>query len=75
VVAYPETDGKSNTSVVVKHWDTGTGVQVRLYTLQGSGHVIPSKIYHFPRIIGPNASDISGPEEIVQFFEQVLDDQ
>ena len=74
VVEYPETDGMSDTSVVAKHWDTGSGVQVRLYRLQGSGHVIPSKIYRFPRIIGPNASDISGPEEIVRFFEQVLNE-
>ena len=72
IVEYPQTDGMPDTSVVATHWRGVKNVAVSLYRLQGSGHVIPSKIYHFPRIIGPNASDISGPEEIVKFFNQTL---
>lgn len=73
VVEYPETDGMPNTSVIATHWNGIDNTQVRLYRLQGSGHVIPSKLYDFPAFIGPNAGDISGPEEIVQFFNQVMD--
>lgn len=73
IVEYPETDGLPYTSVVAKHWHGINDTDVRLYRLQGSGHVIASKIYDFPAYIGPNASDISGPEEIVRFFNGTLD--
>ncbi len=73
IVEYPETDGMPYTSVIATHWDGINNIEVRLYRLQGSGHVIPSKIYDFPDYIGPNASDISGPQEIVKFFNQVID--
>ena len=72
IVEYPEVDGMLYTSVVSTHWNGINGTDVRLYRLQGSGHVIPSKIYDFPEYIGPNASDISGPEEIVRFFNDTL---
>lgn len=72
VVEYPETDGMPNTSVVATHWNGVNNTQIRLYRLQGSGHVIASKLYDFPDYIGPNASDISGPEEIIKFFNQTL---
>jgi len=42
---------------------------VRLYTLQGSGHVMPSKVVNFARILGANASSIEGAEEIWSFFK------
>ncbi|MDA9664266.1 prolyl oligopeptidase family serine peptidase [bacterium] len=68
VIQYPETDGMPNTSVIATHWNGLNGTQVQLFRLQGSGHVIASKLYDFPDYIGPNASDISGPEEIIKFF-------
>lgn len=71
IIEYPELDGIANTSVIARHWDSISGVAVRLYTLKGSGHVIPSKFVRFPRIMGPSAGDISGPEEIVRFFEKI----
>lgn len=73
IVEYPETDGLPYTSVIATHWNGINDTNVRLYRLQGSGHVIASKIYDFPEYIGPNASDISGPEEIVRFFNDSLD--
>ena len=71
IIAFPEADGVASTSVTAKHWSGTNGVEVRLYTLEGAGHVIPSKRSRFPRILGPSAGDISGPEEIVSFFEAV----
>lgn len=71
VIAFPEADGVASTSVTAKYWAGTNGVEVRLYTLEGAGHVIPSKRTRFPRILGPGAGDISGPEEIVSFFEAV----
>jgi poly(3-hydroxybutyrate) depolymerase len=41
---------------------------VRLYTLQGSGHVVPARHVPLPRFLGTTAADISGAEEIVDFF-------
>ena len=73
IFAYPETDGLPYTSVIATHWNGTNDTDVRLYRLQGSGHVIASKIYDFPEYIGPNASDISGPEEIIRFFNDSLD--
>jgi polyhydroxybutyrate depolymerase len=71
LIEFPELDGVASTSVTARHWHGDNGVDVRLYTLRGSGHVIPSKRVQFPRIIGPGAGDISGPEEIVMFFNKI----
>lgn len=65
---HPEVDGNTSTSVIEQRWLGDNGIQVRLYTLQGSGHVIPSKLVRFPRILGRKAGDISAAEEIVNFF-------
>lgn len=70
-IRFPEVDGVTTTSVTAKRWLGNNAVEVRLYTLEGSGHVIPSKRVQFPRIIGPSAGDISGPEEIVVFFSSI----
>jgi polyhydroxybutyrate depolymerase len=65
---FPEVDGLQQTSVIEQRWFGDDNKQVRLYTLQGSGHVIPSKMTRAPRILGERVGDISGPEEIVDFF-------
>ncbi|MEH6606343.1 MAG: hypothetical protein V7711_12200, partial [Pseudomonadales bacterium] len=65
---HPEQDGDDSTSVREDRWLGNDGTQVRLYTLQGSGHVVPSRIVTFPRILGKGAGDISAPQEIVNFF-------
>lgn len=65
---FPESDGLPHTSVIEQRWQSDDGVQVRLFTLKGSGHVVPSRIIRPPRILGERAADISGSEEIVKFF-------
>jgi len=67
-IIHPERDGNPNSSVVEQRWLGAMGLQVRLYTLQGSGHVIPSPVARFPRILGGQAGDISAAQEIVDFF-------
>ena len=64
----PEGDGDNDTSVELLRWSADSGDEVRLYTLTGSGHVIPSRIARFPRFLGRAAGDISGPAEIMDFF-------
>lgn len=71
IMDFPELDGVASTSVTTRLWRGDNGVDVRLYTLKGSGHVIPSKLVKSPKIIGPSAGDISGPEEIVMFFNEI----
>lgn len=65
---FPEFDKIKSTSVERLEWQNGSGIITRLYSLKGSGHVIPSKTARFPRLLGPEAGDISGPQEIVEFF-------
>ena len=74
-IEYPEVDGNTGTSVHEDRWTADDGLQVRLYTLVGSGHVVPSKIARTPRILGGDAGDISAPEEIVSFFLGLASDQ
>lgn len=71
LINHPESDQNLHTSVKEKRWRGEGGIEVRLYTLVGSGHVIPSKTARFPRLLGGDAQDISGPEEIVSFFLQL----
>jgi polyhydroxybutyrate depolymerase len=65
---FPEVDGDLNTKVKLQSWQGDGGVEVRLYTLEGSGHVIPSKKVKFGRGFGGSAGDIDGAEEIWDFF-------
>jgi len=67
-IVHPERDGNPSSSVVEQRWLGASGVEVRLYTLQGSGHVIASPVARFPRILGGQAGDISAAQEIVDFF-------
>jgi len=62
----PETDGNHSTSVEVKSWARKDGFRVKLYTLRGSGHVIPARDDMFPRIIGPSAGDVSAAAIVAQ---------
>jgi polyhydroxybutyrate depolymerase len=71
VTHYPELDGRPETSVVMNRWRSDDGVQVRLYTLQGSGHGVPARHVRLPRFLGTVAADISGAGEIVDFFTSV----
>ncbi len=70
-ISYPDRDGRADTSVELSLWRSGDGFQVRLYTLLGSGHVVPARGVRAPRFLGSTAADISGAEEIVNFFMSV----
>lgn len=65
---FPESDGDANTSVSVQSWLGEGDIEVRLYTLTGSGHVIPSKKVKFGRGAGGSAGDIEAADEIWDFF-------
>ena len=68
----PEIDGDEDTSISEERWGTPGSLEVRHYTLNGSGHTMPSRVAQMPAplggLLGGNAGDISGPEEIVAFF-------
>ena len=65
---FPEVDGDPNTKVILQSWQGEGDVEVRLYTLQGSGHVIPTGKVKFGRMLGGSAGDIEAADEIWAFF-------
>jgi polyhydroxybutyrate depolymerase len=65
---FPEVDGDPNTKVILQSWQGEAGVEVRLYTLEGSGHVIPTRKVKFGWILGGSAGDIEAADEIWDFF-------
>lgn len=65
---FAELDGVDDTSVILQRWHDSIGRELRLYTLQGSGHVIPKKVARQSPILGWTAGDISGAEQVVDFF-------
>ncbi len=67
-IEHPQIDGNDSTSIIEQRWTNNSGLQVRLYTLQGSGHVIPTLLRRYPRALGGDARDMSGPAEIIDFF-------
>jgi len=76
-ITLPNFDNNNETSIVKTTWtDTkkAKSMQVRLYTLKGSGHVMPSKVVDFAKILGGNAQDIEAAEEVWDFF-QLIDEQ
>lgn len=68
---FAEVDGDPSTEITMERWDGRNGIQVRLYTLHGSGHVIPSKNVRFGRFFGDNAGDIEAATEVWNFFSEV----
>jgi polyhydroxybutyrate depolymerase len=65
---FPEVDGDANTKVILQSWQGKGDIEVRLYTLQGSGHVIPTGKVKFGRMLGGSAGDIEAADEIWNFF-------
>ncbi len=75
-VILAETDNNQDTSVMKTTWSASSNEQpankeVRLYTLKGSGHVMPSKVVDFAGILGGNAQDIDGADEVWAFFQSI----
>jgi polyhydroxybutyrate depolymerase len=68
----PEVDGNPHSRVILDRWfHPDNAVEVRLYTLEGSGHVVPSLTLEYPPISGGRAADISGAAELLAFFSQL----
>lgn len=66
-IAHPEVDGFVETMTSEARWTGEKGVEIRLYTLRGSGHSVPRKgLLGAGR--GGGRSDISAPTEIIDFF-------
>ncbi|CAH0990864.1 hypothetical protein SIN8267_00964 [Sinobacterium norvegicum] len=65
----PERDGDSATRITLTHWQNDNNIQVRLYRLTGSGHVIPSTLIRYGRFYGGDAGDMDAPIELWQFFQ------
>lgn len=72
-IDHPETDGDPVTHVSEQRWGEPGAIEVRLYTLRGSGHTMPSRTRLMPGpmawLLGGNAADLAGPAEILDFFE------
>ncbi len=68
-IVHEERDDDPRTSISEVRWDNGR-IQVRLYTMTGSGHVVASNKVHFGRFYGAGAADIEAPMEIWSFFAE-----
>lgn len=70
-VDLPETDGNPDTRISLMHWASDSGIRISLYTLHGSGHVVPSRVVSFGAMLGGDAGDLEAAEEIWDFFHSL----
>ena len=68
----PDVDHDPSTHVIRRIWRKNN-IEVRLYELTGSGHVIPSRVANLGLsvIFGPPAQDIETADEVWDFFAAV----
>ena len=65
----PETDGDPRTRIRLERWRGRGGIEVRVYTLEGSGHVLPARASSLVnRLLGGSARDIDAAPELWAFF-------
>ncbi|MFN7943005.1 MAG: PHB depolymerase family esterase [Thermoanaerobaculia bacterium] len=65
----PESDGDPKTWIERRTWRGRDGVEVRLYTLHGSGHVLPSRTGSILELaLGGAATDLDAAPELWAFF-------
>ncbi len=65
----PERDGNPDTWIDRQIWHGRDGVEVRLYSLHGSGHVLPSRTSSImDRVLGGAAADMEAAPELWDFF-------
>jgi polyhydroxybutyrate depolymerase len=65
----PELDGNPNTWIDRQTWRGRDNVEVRLYSLHGSGHVLPSRTSSImDRVLGGAAADLEAAPELWDFF-------
>lgn len=67
-ISLSESDNNPDTQITLKRWEGRNNIEVRLYTLKGSGHVIPSKQVNYGKFFGGDAGDIEAASEIWHFF-------
>lgn len=70
VKEYPQRDNDPETKVIITSWRGANDIEVRLYTLVGSGHVVPSRKLTFGEAFGGSARDVEAADEIWDFFQQ-----
>jgi poly(3-hydroxybutyrate) depolymerase/protein-S-isoprenylcysteine O-methyltransferase Ste14 len=63
----PERDGDDATSVWLKEWRSAQGL-LRLYRLEGSGHVVPQREASFPPVVGRAAGDADFGDIVLDFI-------
>lgn len=59
-------------SVVLKEFGEGSPAPVRLYTVKGGGHVVPTTRYRAPRIMGRSSTTFDSPIAAWEFTEAQL---
>ncbi len=65
----PELDGNPNTWIDRQIWRGRDDVEVRLYSLHGSGHVLPSRTSSImDYVLGGAAADMESAPELWEFF-------
>lgn len=69
----PETDGDATTWIERKIYRGNDAIEVRLYTLHGSGHVLPTRrgalISQILKPLGGGAGDVESATELWEFFD------
>jgi len=66
----PEVDGDPVTTIDVQIWKGK--YQVRLYTMRGSGHVVPSRFVRYGAFFGGAAGDVEAADVVWSFFMDVM---
>lgn len=66
-----DVDGNAETRVVLRRWEGAQPQKVWLYTLEGSGHVVPSPDIQYGSFFGGAAGDIHAGSEVWTFFKAV----
>lgn len=68
---FPDLDGDPDTRISMAAWQSDQGHLIRLYTMHGSGHVMPSrKTRRVERFLGGSAGDLDGVEEVWRFIRE-----
>ena len=67
-----KTPGNSATHVTLSTWQGANGTQIRLYKLNNSGHVVPSRLVEYGKFFGAPATDIEAAQQIWNFFSQTI---
>jgi polyhydroxybutyrate depolymerase len=73
ITGTPETnEGQVTDGIRVEQvlWRSDSPIEVELVAIHGGGHGIPQPYWRYPRILGPTARELNGPEVIWAFFKR-----